>query len=124
MKRAIAYIITNNLNEILLQKRTADYRFSKQWTLFGGSIEGYESPLETANRELKEELNLEMDLRFCNKFVLYVEPPEEVYLFKGKLNDLSKISLKEGNGFAFFSLDEIDSLNSPNKDLIKKCLKI
>ncbi len=120
MKRVIAYMITNDLNEILLQKRTADYRFSKQWTLFGGGIEKDESPLETVNREIKEELGLEIDLRFCNKSVSNWEPLEEIYLFKGKLNDLSKISLKEGNGFAFFSLDEIDGLNSPNKDLIKK----
>lgn len=118
MKQVIAYIITNDLNEILLQKRTADYRFSKQWTLFGGHIEKNEDPLETAKRELKEELDL--DLRFCDKFISDLEPLEEVYLFKGKLNDLSKISLKEGNGFAFFALDEIDDLNSPNKYSIKK----
>ena len=59
-------------------------------------------------------------MKLCDKFILDFEPPEEVYLFKGKLNDLSKISLREGNGFAFFALDEIDSLNSPNKDVIKK----
>jgi len=114
----VTFILVNKQNEILLQKRTADYKFSSKWTLFGGQIEKDELPKSAAIRELKEELNLDIELNYVNR---YVHQNEQIYIFSGKFDDLSKISLTEGNGFAFFGLDEIKNMNMfAHKELILK----
>ena len=71
MKKVVAHIIKNNLNEILLQKRTADYkRFPSKWTLFGGAVEQGETPYLAAKRELIEELGLVEKVNYLGEKVV------------------------------------------------------
>ena len=123
MKKSVVWILTNNQKEVLLQKRTADYkRFPKMWTLFGGGTNSNEKPEKAVKKELKEELGIELNLKFCGEF-FYTQlkgKKQYIYLFKGKLNNLKKTSLKEGNGVAFFSKEELKDLNCPDIELIKK----
>ena len=119
MKQGAMFILVNDIGEILLQKRTSTYRYPKQWTMFGGGIEDGEFPEEAVIRELKEELGLDIEMTFMEtKIVGDEDNEEELFLFKGKLNDISKINLTEGNGFAFFGFDEIKDLNCIEKDII------
>lgn len=120
MKKGVAWILTNKEGEVLLQKKTADYkRFPGMWTIMGGAMEEGETPKETVNRELKEELGIKLNLKFCDEFILHTKI-NYIYLFKGKLNDLKKISIGEGNGIAFFSKEELKDIKCPDKDILKK----
>jgi len=110
-------IILNERNEILLQKKSADYPFipGAKWMLFGGQIEQGESPKETFEREIKEELSCSLENIQLFKTKEYnigdlINGRTHILkaVFKG---EISKISLKEGFGFAFFSFSELDSLN-------------
>lgn len=123
MKKVVAWILTNNEGEVLLQKRTANYkRFPRGWTLMGGKIESGEEPIEAVKRELKEELGIALNLEFCDDFSYnYPEDKEYyLYLFKGNLNNLSEISLGEGNGIAFFSRKELEEMECLDKEIILK----
>ena len=120
MKKCVAWILTNKEVEVLLQKRTADYkRFPSMWTIMGGAIEEGESPEEAVNRELKEELGIKLNLKFCEEFILHTKL-DYMYLFKGNLNNLGKISIIEGNGLAFFSKKELKDIKCPDKEILKK----
>jgi 8-oxo-dGTP pyrophosphatase MutT (NUDIX family) len=56
-----ALIITNNQNQILLQKRFHDKNL---WGVIGGSMDLGETFEETAKREAKEEINCEIKLEY------------------------------------------------------------
>ena len=120
MKKGVAWILTNKEGEVLLQKRTANYeKFPSMWTIMGGAMEEGETPKEAINRELKEELGIKLDLKFCDEFILHTKV-DYTYLFKGKLDNLVKISLGEGNGIAFFSKEELKDIKCPDKAIIRK----
>ena len=53
------------------------------------------------------------------KFLFNFKFNTEVNVFYGKLDDLSKISLGEGAGFAFFDKDEFRKLTKDNKFINK-----
>ena len=102
----VVCIIENEEGEILLQKKTTDYkRAPGVWTFFGGEAESEDLEKEMI-RELKEELNFELPVKFLFK----IHSGISIHVFYGKLNDLSKISLGEGAGFAFFARKELDDL--------------
>lgn len=108
-------ILINSKNEFLLQKKTIDYKPSPGiWCLFGGAIELKESPEQAIKREIKEEIGMEMnDLEFIEAIDYKLKE------FKGKLyvflilmnHEISEIRLQEGAGFAFFSKEELSSIN-------------
>ncbi len=109
---AILYIIKYK-DGIVLQKRDSTYpRFPNQWTTMGGAIEEGEEPTIAAYRELKEELGLEVPLTFVTNHVYNFEPPETLAVFIGEIDDLSKISLGEGIGFAVFTKDELHKIEN------------
>lgn len=121
-------IIVNKNNEILLQKRTFDYKFAPGglWTLFGGEIKNKESPEQSLKREIKEEINY--DIKEFN--LLNVKAYEFHSLgIKGKRyifevffeGDVSQISLNEGAGFGFFSVPELNSIKI--QDICLEALK-
>ena len=105
---------------IILQKRDATYlRFPSQWTLTGGAEED-ELPEIAAKRELKEELNLDVPLTFVTNYTFNFEIPETLPIFIGEIDDLSKISLGEGIGFAVFTKNELHKVEN---DVIRKAIK-
>lgn len=123
MKYGTGFIINNNKGEYLLQKRSVDYTKHKgKWTLFGGGIKENEIPKDTAIREIKEELNLSIkNPKFVTK-KYFKNIDTEIYFFKLSLNDVSKITLREGCGFAFFTIKEMEKLNM-NKSNLEVILK-
>ena len=115
VERDVVVAILIKSNSLLLQKKTIDYPLfpGGYWALFGGEVESGEKPEETLKRELKEEINFEL-----NKFVLFDVKDYEVKNKQGKKyifvvefdKELKDISLGEGAGFAFFEFSELDSL--------------
>ena len=54
-------IIYNEKEEVLMNKKTMDYKlYPGAWCFFGGEIEKGENPNETLKREILEELGLEI----------------------------------------------------------------
>jgi len=118
MKRDVAEaLIVNEKNEILLQKKTRDYKFAPGgfWTVFGGEIKDGESPEQALRREIKEEINYDAKQLTLFKICDYELPQNGVegrrYIFIVRFHgSVSQISLSEGCGFGFFSAGELDSL--------------
>lgn len=117
-------IIVNKKNEVLLQKKTLDYKTISGggWSLFGGEIEKGEDLEQALKREVKEEINYEID-----KFKLFkIEDYKLQNGMQGKRyifivffdGNISLISLSEGGGFGFFSSSELNSIK-----IIDACLK-
>ncbi len=112
VKESVVCIIKNDKGELLLQKKTMDYKPAPgQWCLFGGEAESKDFDKEI-KRELKEELGIKIKPKFIftkkikarNKNIIF-------YVFLEKINDLSKIKLGEGAGFALFDKKELKNLN-------------
>ena len=109
-------------DKILLQLRDKKLRVRNpgRWGIFGGGIKKGESPEQAIQRELKEELELEI-----NKIDLILETEfkgEKIYIFKKKIRDIFSLRLKEGKKMGFFSKSEIMKLKNtvPGlKNLIK-----
>ncbi|MBU4502204.1 MAG: NUDIX hydrolase [Nanoarchaeota archaeon] len=124
----VGAIIVNEKNEILLQKKTFDYKFSPGgcWTFFGGEIKGDESPEQTLKREIKEEINYDIKNFYLFKAGRYKFPSGGLkgkkYIFVVFFDgDISQISLREGGGFGFFSTSELNYIKIQN--LILRDLK-
>ena len=112
-------IFYNSYGEILLQKK--DLRYPPHpgcWAFFGGGIEEGETSYQAIVREVDEELGIELKnaelFQECSiggvgQLSVYIAP------FDYQLSDLS---LGEGCGFAFFSADEIKSINLSNQQII------
>jgi len=119
MENIVVCIILNKKNEILIQKKTMDYKKEKykgMWALFGGGAESEDFEKEI-NRELMEETGIEFPVKFLFYFDFKREDMNrKCHVFSTKLDDVSKISLREGGGFAFFSKEELGDL-----ELIPDC---
>mgnify|MGYP001598210357 CR=1 FL=1 len=107
----------SSVDEVLLQKKDSGYPWSKsEWCFFGGKIEKEESPLRTFQREVLEELGIEVkdvahfatypftDLNVDGKKVRRGNSHVFVADYDGQI---SNIKLREGAGFAFLSPYEL-----------------
>ena len=122
--------IINSENKYLLQFRGPFWRtFPNTWCTFGGKIEEGETLTQGLKRELKEELNIIVDEnKFHKKYSISFE--EKEYNRSGTLNyfsynitskEIEKIKLFEGNGFGWFTFEEVMKLETtPN---LKEALK-
>ena len=123
----VGLFIFNENDEVLMQLRT-DYN---KWGFPGGSMELGESFEETAQRELKEETNLEIDeLRMLG--VLSGKDTYREYPNGDKLYDITaifvvkkyhgalKVNDNESKSLQFFRIDNIPSNIT---DHTKKCLE-
>lgn len=114
-------MILNGKGEFLLQKKTIDYRHAPGvWCFFGGEIEPGEDPEKAMRRELKEETGIDFsDLKLL-KVTRYqigsCEGTDHIFLAEFD-SGLSKISLTEGAGLAFFAFEELDKTNIVPMDL-------
>ena len=68
--RVAVGVIVREDGAVLLSSRPADKPWPLWWELAGGKIEDNESPLEALQRELKEELGIEVD--YATPWVKYV----------------------------------------------------
>lgn len=117
MKRrsSASIILYDSDGKLLLQHREDDApTFPNYWGLFGGGIEGNETPKQGAKRELLEELNyssnkLELFIvqKYNNKeYQLY----NKRYIFIAYCDNKDELKLSEGQGMKWYNIDEIDDL--------------
>lgn len=113
MKKNTTLYIKDEQGRILLQKRTLDYKPAPgQWTFFGGQIEKGESPVFSANRELREELGIGTPDVSCIYSTTFLFKNEQTHVFILSINSskMNLIRLGEGCGFAFFAPKEVKKL--------------
>ncbi|MBU1975263.1 MAG: NUDIX domain-containing protein [Nanoarchaeota archaeon] len=110
MTSAVKIILTNNENKVLLQLRDNKQSHTGCWALFGGHIDGSETPEEALIREIKEEINYSLsDYKLIKES--HVKDFGKVYWFHVTIDvGLSELTLNEGDDFNFFSYDEIAGL--------------
>lgn len=113
---AVAAIITNNKNEILLQHRDAipSIFYPNYWGCFGGAIDGKETNEEALTRELREELGLKnYSSKYFTCISLDFKPIDGENVYRTYFHvfipssDLQKIKLGEGSEYAWISEKEL-----------------
>lgn len=125
MIRNVALIVLYDKNKkILLQHRTEDAdRLPGYWGFFGGGIDEGETPEQAVRRETKEELNYELKdpkLVMTQEF-FYNEEKNIKYIFMEEYDKNKLLTLGEGQGMEWFSVDEINELKIVDHD--KEALK-
>ena len=132
MKKIASIILENDNGEILLYLRDnkPSIPFPHHWDLFGGHIEKGETPEQALVREIKEELNIDLnDFKFFKKYECMEGDayPNIKYIYLGKINkSINQLKLKEGERLQFFSKDEIPNVKFANilKDIVMDYLKM
>lgn len=124
-KKVAGVLIFNDKNELALQLRAEhDSSFPGHWDISaGGGIDEGETELESANREMKEELGIESELEFiAHKHYTYdawkpgVTREVDIWLYRTTYNGEFHLNLDEVTDIVFKSIDEIkEMVNSGEK---------
>lgn len=123
----ISVFIINDKNQVLLQKRSPNKRFSpNKWGSCAGHVDAYESLEDAALRELKEEVGLEIPKEslypFLERQIFKKETNSHItYLYYTKCNKEEKefiIQEEELSEVKWFDIDEIIRLIKANDDTI------
>ena len=113
-----ALIITNENDEVLLQKR---YKDKDIWGIIGGSMDYGESLEETAMREAREEIECDIQIEYLigvySKF--FIECPNEdkvqavTALFKAKIiRGIPKLNEEETFGLSYFPKNQLPQIDT------------
>jgi 8-oxo-dGTP pyrophosphatase MutT (NUDIX family) len=112
-------LVCNDKYKILLQKKDEGYLWHPGlWCFFGGAIEKGEDPITAFNREAIEEGIRIRDVEYFDNYDVY-----DVIMASGERRDykihairanldckVSDIRVNEGEGFGFFSRQEVEEL--------------
>src|SRR4030042_4629499 len=140
LKGSSVFLIFKGKLLLLLRDNDPNISSPNCWHLIGGISDKNEKPEETLVREVKEEINININIKNC-KFLSVVhlrkgnESCFDKYLYYYKLTpkEVDQIQLgNEGQKLKFFSLKELGEITlsritipciQQSKDLIKKILK-
>lgn len=105
MERYAACAFYTERKEVMLQFRSADQSKPYSWAFFGGKMKNGENVEGALLREIKEELDIDLtNHQHCATFI--TESGNEIDLFVAPLSmPMSAITIFEGNGFVFASID-------------------
>jgi 8-oxo-dGTP pyrophosphatase MutT (NUDIX family) len=113
----VSALLVNSQGEVLLQLRDdrPDLLAPGFWTLPGGAIEPGETPTQAIHRELREEMELSLPLRYWKAYHARRGPGGSIvvrqHIFTGQLDlPASAIPLHEGQAVRFFGPDGIRGL--------------
>ena len=112
MHDAVTVILTKPTGEILMQLRDdgngKSIEYPNMWCFFTGGMDAGESYLEAAVREMKEELELNLDPSKLKLLWTYThDQTENDYVLVGMVSSDVKPVLHEGADMRWMKLDEI-----------------
>lgn len=104
---------------VLLHKRDGNTKINPhKWAFFGGLSEGSETPVQTFTREVKEELNVQIDDSDVKMLCDYLNEELQTYryVFYATSNlGKDEMTLSEGADFDWIALDELDKYDLTDK---------
>jgi mutator protein MutT len=118
LKKNACAVIVNKDNKILLLKRAEgkDIWMPKKWALVGGGIEKGETPLRAIEREILEEIGMEIP-KFVKTFTIQRNPDSIETIFACRFEgDPTEIELNnENTNYGWYDVDEMHFLDTvPN----------
>ncbi len=122
-------IVLNQNNQILIIQRAKGGRHENMWEFPGGLVEFGELPEESLAREIKEEINLDIDiLRFIYSWK-WIENNEQVVgmSFLCRCKDDSKLKLSfEHSNYKWINISEIldSELDGDIKSNLRKVMDV
>ena len=129
VKTARAIIIEDNKLLVFFRRKTIDGKETIYYAIPGGHVEENETCEETVIRELKEEMNIDIEIiKYLGNLV--VDNKEEYYYYAriigGELKfggeELERNSIDNYYEIRWLSLDDLDDSNIRAIDLIKMVL--
>lgn len=109
----VAVIIENKKGEFLLHLRDGNAPHMKsQWCLLGGSVKNNQTSADTAVREIKEEIGIDVDLELLMPFksIVLQDGIRRSLIYSAVIDlDYDMIKVGEGKDFRFFPKDELAS---------------
>ncbi len=108
----VGAIIENSKNEILCMLRPKNKSLGNMWEFPGGKLEKEESKETALKREIKEELNLEIEI---DEFYEKISKEYENFIinlscFKCKILNESNFKLLEHSGYVWLKRENLNSL--------------
>ena len=112
-----SHILIIYKNKFLLQHRDSKKKIHipNFWGLFGGKVKIKETPKECILREINEEINIK--IKNVNFFInikssaKFLNPTRNINYFYANIKDKpNKIKIFEGQGFRFFSFDQLSKI--------------
>ena len=125
----VGIFIINDKGEVLLQKRSANKRFSpNKWGLCAGHVDAYETLEDAALREIKEEVGLDVSyeelIPYGEKEVTIKETNSHItyfyYVKCNKKEDEFIIQEEELSEVKWFNIDEIITMIKDEKTSFKE----
>jgi len=127
MKKAVGILFENSEGKILflLRDNKPTIPYPNQWDILGGIVEEGETPEEAIVREMKEEI--ELDLQDFQVFKEYCWPEKIETVFQKKMDlDIGRVNLHEGQKIQYFSKEELLKMDLAfhDNEIIREFFKI
>lgn len=109
----VAAVIRNDKNEILITKRNLKKDQGGFWEFPGGKVEKDEKREDAIVREIKEELDVDIEVKryICEKTHIYPEKTINLIAFECKIMNEEKIKLLEHEDAKFVSDSDLLKYN-------------
>ena len=121
MRRVGLITLIDRHGNYLLQHRDEGIKtLPGYWAFFGGKIEENETPEEAMYRETKEELGISLvDPKFVLETTFYDKyvPKGKKWVWIAYAEKQTQIVLGEGQGYGYFTLDEIRKMKVIDHDI-------
>jgi len=116
---AVGVALVNESNQVLIAQRPKDKSMPDKWEFPGGKIEPGESLQECIIREIKEELNVDIQTSEYLGFERFPYKEYEVtlHLFTGSIVGRDSIILHEHQAIEWVNVDQLDTFDFPAVDL-------
>jgi 8-oxo-dGTP pyrophosphatase MutT (NUDIX family) len=113
----VKVVLHNDEHQLLLVRHTYG---SRDWTFPGGSREGEETPKETAKREIREELSVQLQsVEVCGNFTSRKEyKHDHITVCAGRVNDAVTPSPFEIDKAQWLEKDNLPELGSVAKQVL------
>ena len=120
MKQVAAMFLRNSNNEYLITRRAPTESMAGWWEFPGGKIENNESAEECLTREIKEELNLDIDVdeELARSFYKYEHGAFEIIGFSATCNQTLNMTLAVHDKVSWEKLEDLTGFNLLPADVL------
>lgn len=121
----VAAVIYNRRYQILLAKRPLDKHQGGKWEFPGGKVDANETAITALQRELFEELGIEIELSSIQPLleIKHAYPDKNIWLDVWTVHQFQHEPIgREGQTIAWFELEQLENLDFPaaNRPILQK----